>query len=150
MVLQIKKKIFVISKISAIILAIVSVRFNFQFLSAYNDYAFCVIQTHLSFHMAETMRISYPTIRFSEQQMVVPPRRIELKPFQGQRRKFAGIHRFPQLVMEESKIPNAGIGLFLGERVRAGQILTLFRRNRISEARAKALKMKVSRLFLAM
>ena len=81
--------------------------------------------------------------------MVVPPRRVELKPFQGQRRNFAGIHRFPQLVMEESRIAGAGIGLFLGERVRAGQILTLFRRNQISEARAKALKMKVSSLFLA-
>ena len=32
------------------------------------------------------------------------------------------------------------IGLFLAERVRAGQLLTLFRRNRISEAK---LEMKV-------
>lgn len=109
----------------------------------------CLIQAHLLFHMAQTMRISYPTVRFSEQKMAVPPRRVELKPFQGQRRKFAGIHRFPQLVMEESKIANAGIGLFLGERVRAGQLLTLFRRNSISEARAKELKLKVSSLFLS-
>ena len=104
---------------------------------------------NLSFHMAQTMRISVPPVRYSAEQMVVPSRRVELKPFQGQRRKYAGIHRLPQLVMEESKIAHAGIGLFLGERVRAGQVLTLFRRNRISEARAKALKLKVPGLFLS-
>ena len=95
------------------------------------------------------MRISVPPVRYSAEQMVVPPRRLELEPFQGQRRQFAGVHRFPQLVMAESKIANAGIGLFLGERVRAGQLLTVYRRNRISEARAKALKLKVSSLFFS-
>ena len=81
--------------------------------------------------------------------MVVPPRRVDLKPFQGQPRKYDGIIRLPQLVMEESKIANAGIGLFLAEHVRAGQVLTLYRRNRITEARAKKLKMKVPSLFLS-
>jgi hypothetical protein len=107
------------------------------------------IQAHRSFkfNMAETMRISYPPVRFSEQKMVVPSRRVQLKPFQGQRRKYAGTVRLPQLVMEKSKIANAGIGLFLAERVRAGQVLTLYRRNSISEVRGKVLKMKVSSLY---
>ena len=96
--------------------------------------------------MAATMRISIPPVRFSDPQVVVPPRRVELKPFQGQPRKYYGIHRFPQLVIKDSRILNAGAGLFLEEKVRAGQILTLFRRNHISEARAKVLKKKVSKL----
>ena len=109
------------------------------------------MQAHLSFkfNMAETMRISYPPVRFSQQKIVVPSRRVQLEPFPGQRhcRKYAGTVRLPQLVMEKSKIANAGIGLFLAERVRAGQVLTLYRRNRISEVRGKVLKMKVSSLY---
>ena len=95
------------------------------------------------------MRISVPPVRLLSERIVVPSLRVELKTFQGQRRKYAGIFRLPELVMEESKIAHAGIGLFLAERVRAGQILTLYRRNRISEARAKVLKMKVPSLFLS-
>ena len=98
--------------------------------------------------MAATMRISIPPVRFSDPQVVVPPRLVELKPFQGQPRKYYGIHRFPQLVIKDSRILNAGSGLFLEEKVRAGQILTLFRRNHISEARAKVLKKKVSTFVL--
>jgi hypothetical protein len=52
--------------------------------------------------------------------------------------------------MAESKIANAGVGVFLGEDVRAGQLLTVYRRNRISEARAKALRLKVSSLSLSL
>jgi hypothetical protein len=92
------------------------------------------------------MRISIPPVRYSDPQVVVPPRRVELKPFQGQPRKYSGTHRFPQLVIANSKISNAGDGLFLGEMVRAGQPLTLYRRNSISEARGKFLKKKVSNL----
>ena len=94
--------------------------------------------------MAETMRISVPPARLSENTWVVPSRRLPLIPFEGQPRLFDGIHRFPRLVMAESKIANAGVGVFLGEDVRAGQLLTVYRRNRISEARAKALRLKVS------
>ena len=97
--------------------------------------------------MASTMRISVPPVRFSDPQVVVSPRRVKLAPFEGQTRKYSGIHRFPQLVMRDSGIKNAGIGLFLGEKVRAGQALTLFRKNRISEAAAKLLKLKVSHLW---
>jgi hypothetical protein len=95
---------------------------------------------------SSTMRVSYPPVRYSddEQEVVVPPRRLELKPFEGQPRKWAGIHRFPQLVMKKSLIHNSGVGLFLKESVRAGQAITLFRRNRISEAKAKLLKIKVA------
>jgi hypothetical protein len=100
--------------------------------------------------MAETMRISVPPARLSENTWVVPSRRLPLIPFEGQPRLFDGIHRFPRLVMAESKIANAGVGVFLGEDVRAGQLLTVYRRNRISEARAKALRLKVSSLSLSL
>ena len=139
------------SKISAPSTRFHVLRFNLNFTD--DDHAFFQKQADLSLHMAQTMRISVPPVRYSSsaEQMVVPPRRVELKPFQGQPRKYAGIIRLPQLVMEESKIANAGIGLFLAEHVRAGQVLTLYRRNRISEARPKKLKMKVptSSLFLS-
>ena len=94
------------------------------------------------------MRVSYTPVRFSEheQEVVVPPLRLDLKPFEGQPRKWARTYRLPQLVIKNSRISHAGLGLFLKEAVRAGQPLTLFRRNRISEARAKELKMKVSNL----
>jgi hypothetical protein len=83
-------------------------------------------------------------VRYSDPQVVVPPRRVELKAFQGQPRKYSGSYRFPQLVIANSKISNAGDGLFLGEMVRAGQPLTLYRRNFISEARGNFLQKKES------
>jgi hypothetical protein len=69
-----------------------------------DDHAFCLKQANLSFHMdptIPTMRISVPPVRYASEKMVVPPRRVELKPFEGQRGKYAGIYRLPQLVMEE-------------------------------------------------
>ena len=115
------------------------------------DHAVRVLQIYLPLFMAQvaTMRISIPPVRFADPQVVVPPRRVQLEPFQGQPRKYSGTHRFPQLVIKDSRISNAGAGLFLEEKVRAGQILTLFRRNHISEARAKVLKKKVSKLLFS-
>jgi hypothetical protein len=45
--------------------------------------------------------------------------------------------------VRESGIPKAGNGLWLAERVRKGQTITLFRQKRISEAAAKKLHKKV-------
>jgi len=100
--------------------------------------------------MASTMRVSFPPVRYSgqEEEFIVPPRRVALKPFEGQPRKWDRTHRFPQLVMKNSSISNAGIGLFLDENVRAGQPLTMFRRNHITEAKAKLLKIKVTTTFI--
>ena len=93
-----------------------------------------------------TMRRSVPPVRYSNPEYVVPACRIVLNPFQGQPRKYRGTHRLPKLVIKASGIRDAGMGLFLGEKVRAGQILTMFRRNRISESRAKMQKNAVSNL----
>jgi hypothetical protein len=95
-----------------------------------------------------TMRVSVPPVRYSDPEYAVPPRRVLLKPFQGQPRKYAKIHRFPKLVIRKSKIRNAGFGLFLGEDVKAGQPITRYATKRISEAEAKILKKKVKFFFL--
>jgi hypothetical protein len=93
--------------------------------------------------MPTTMRVSVPPVRYSDPEYVVPPRRVVLKPFQGQPRKYPKIRRFPCLVIRKSKIRNAGFGLFLGEDVKAGQPLTRYATKTISEAEAKILKKKV-------
>jgi hypothetical protein len=93
--------------------------------------------------MPTTMRVSVPPVRFSDPEYAVPARRVVLKPFQGQPRKYAKIHRFPHLVIRKSKIRNGGFGLFLGEDVKAGQPLTRYATKTISEAEAKILKKKV-------
>jgi len=97
-----------------------------------------------------TMRVSVPPVRYSNPEYVVPARRVVLNPFQGQPRKYRGVHRLPKLVIKGSGIRDSGLGLFLGEKVRAGQIITLFRRNRISESRAKMQKNEVSNLLFAL
>ena len=85
----------------------------------------------VSFFLAETMRVSIPPVRFSDPKVIVPPRReVVLKPFQGQPRKYAKPLRLPQLVLGNSTIKNAGIGLFLGEDVRAGQVFTIVLTNK--------------------
>ena len=91
-----------------------------------------------------TMRVIYPPVRFDDPQFVVPARRIELKPFEGQKRKYSGTIRFPQLMIKTSTICNAGYGVFLGEDVRAGQVLSMYPKNIISEKEAKKRKGKVS------
>ena len=45
--------------------------------------------------------------------------------------------------MKISSVPGAGYGLFLREKVKSGQTITLYRRKIISEATAKKLKEQV-------
>jgi len=91
------------------------------------------------------MRISRPPPRFSPDGdvYVAKPRRIRLFPDEGDPAKFTKEIRLPELSVRWSKIPKAGRGLFLNEKVQSGQILTVYRRKIISERRAKELKMKV-------
>ena len=92
----------------------------------------------------ETMRESRPPVRFSDPVHVVLPRRnVVLKPFVGQPRKYAGPRRLPGLEVKISRIRGAGLGLFLREKVHAGQTITLYRRKIISEATARKLKEQV-------
>jgi hypothetical protein len=98
-----------------------------------------------------TWRNGRPPIRFSEPVHVVLPRHdVVLYPFQGQPKKYAEPRRLPGLEVRKSGIPKAGNGLWLAERVRAGQTITLFRRKRISEAAAKKLHNKVLNAFIRM
>ena len=89
-------------------------------------------------------RVSNPPERYPFPVHFVKPRRVVLKPFQGQPRVYQKAIRLPRLVIQQSRIPNAGFGLFLAERVRAGQPLTRYSTKRISEAFANFLKMKVN------
>ena len=88
-------------------------------------------------------RVSNPPERYPFPVHFVKPRRVVLKPFQGQPRVYQKAIRLPRLVIQQSKIPNAGFGLFLAERVRAGQPLTKYSTKQISEAFANYLKIKV-------
>jgi hypothetical protein len=88
-------------------------------------------------------RVSNPPVRYPFPVHFVESRRVVLKPFQGQARIYKKAIRLPKLVIQQSRIPNAGFGLFLAERVRAGQPLTKYSTKRISEAFANFLKMKV-------
>jgi hypothetical protein len=88
-------------------------------------------------------RLSNPPVRYPFPVHFVESRRVVLKPFQGQPRIYKKAIRLPRLVIQQSRIPNAGFGLFLAEPVRAGQPLTKYSTKRISEAFANFLKMKV-------
>ena len=91
-----------------------------------------------------TWRNGRPPVRFDEPVHVVLPRHnVVLFPFAGQPRKYAEPPRLPGCQVRESGIPKAGNGLWLAERVRKGQTITLFRQKRISEAAAKKLHKKV-------
>ena len=90
-----------------------------------------------------TMRISRPRFSPDGEVYVAKPRRIRLFPDEGDPAKFAKEIRLPELSVRRSKIPKAGRGLFLNEKVQSGQVLTVYRRKLISERRAKELKMKV-------
>ena len=89
-------------------------------------------------------RVSNPPVRYPCPVHFVESRRVVLKPFQGQPRIFKKAIRLPRLIIQQSRIPKAGFGLFLAERVRAGQPLTKYSTKRISEAYAIFLKMKVN------
>ena len=92
------------------------------------------------------MRVSRPPVRLLDPEYPVPPQSVTMKPFPGQPRKYSKRHRFPRLSIRKSNIRNAGFGLFLEEDVRAGQPLTTYPDNIISEAEAKILKKKVTSL----
>jgi len=91
------------------------------------------------------MRISRPPPRFSPdgEEFVAKPRRIKLVPDAGDPARFSKEIRLPELSIRRSKIPKAGRGLFLNEKVRRGQVLTRYRRKIISEKRATELKLQV-------
>ena len=90
-----------------------------------------------------TMRISYPPVRFDNPVYSVRSRRVVLKPFEGQPKKWGGVFRLPEGVLELSGIKDAGMGFKLKEDVREGGILSIYARNIISEANAEILKAKV-------
>ena len=101
------------------------------------------VLVHYRFLM-ETMRKSRPPVRFSDPVHVVLPRRnVVLKQFFGQPRKYAEPRRLPGLEVKISYIQGAGLGLFLREKVYAGQTITLYRRKIISEATARKFKGQV-------
>jgi len=95
-----------------------------------------------------SMRISRPPPRFSPdgEEFVAKPRRIKLVPDAGDPERFSKVIRLPELSIRRSKIPKAGRGLFLNEKVQRGQVLTRYRQKIISERRAKELKLQVAQL----
>jgi len=90
------------------------------------------------------MRQSRPPVRFSQEEFVAKAQKTELHPSEGQSTKNSRIVRLPEMGVRQSKIPKAGFGLFIREKVRKGQILTAYRRKVISEKKAKELKKKVA------
>lgn len=91
-----------------------------------------------------TMRESRPPVRFSDPVYLVLPRRnVILRPFDWQPGKYARPMRLPALAVKISGVRGAGFGVFLREKVRAGQTITLYRRKIISEATARRLKKQV-------
>jgi hypothetical protein len=94
--------------------------------------------------MLSSMRESRPPVRLLDTvHVVLPLRNVFLKPFAGQPRKYLSPRRLPGLEMRKSQVPGAGFGLFLREKVYAGQSITLYRRKIVSEATAKRLKKQV-------
>ena len=88
-------------------------------------------------------RLSNPPERYPAPEYIVKSRRIVLKPFQGQPRRYKKHIRLPMLAIRESGIQNAGFGLFLEESVRARQTITIYSTKQISEAHANFIKIKV-------
>jgi len=98
-----------------------------------------------------TWRNGRPPVRLDDPVHVVLPRHnVVLYPFKGQPRKYAEPRRLPRCEVRKSRIPKAGYGLWLAERVRKGQTITIFRRKRISEAAAKKLHKKVQKDLIRM
>ena len=94
-------------------------------------------------------RNGHPPVRFDDPvHHVLPRHRFVLSPFPGQPRKYKEPRRLPGLQVRKSSIRGAGNGLWLAERVRKGQTITIFRRKRISEAAAKKLQKKVPNDFV--
>ena len=91
-----------------------------------------------------TWRNGRPPVRLSDPvHVVLPKTNVVLSPFEGQPKKYSRPRRLPGLAVKVSGVRKAGNGVFLAERVRKGQTITLFRRKIISEAAAKKLKKKV-------
>jgi len=90
------------------------------------------------------MRSIKPPVCFIEPVHKVFRRKILLKPFQGQPRKYKVERRLPALEVRESTIRRAGMGVFLDQDVKEGDTITVYRQKVISESRAKQLKKKVS------
>ena len=94
--------------------------------------------------MLVKMRLRRPPVRFADPvHFVLPTQNVVLCPFVGQPRKHAIPRRLPELSVKKSGLPDAGYGLFLREKVNAGQTMTKYRRKIISEATAKILKKQV-------
>ena len=96
-----------------------------------------------------TWRNGRPPVRLDDPvHHVLPLHNFVLLPFPGQPRKYRARRRLPGLQVRKSGIRGAGNGLWLAERVRKGQTITIFRRKRISEAAAKKLQKKVPNDFI--
>jgi hypothetical protein len=93
-----------------------------------------------------TWRNACPPVRFDDPvHHVLPRHNFVLLPFPGQPRKYKAPRRFPGLQVRKSGIQQAGYGLWLAERIRKGQTITIFRRKQISERAAKTLQKKVQK-----
>jgi hypothetical protein len=93
-----------------------------------------------------TWRNACPPVRFhGPVHHVLPRHNFVLLPFPGQPRKYTAPRLPPGLQVRKSGIHQAGNGLWLAERVRKGQAITIFRRKRISEGAAKKLQKKVQK-----
>ncbi len=69
-----------------------------------------------------TMREIRPPVRFSDPVYVVLPRQnVVLRPFTGKPVNYARPFRLPGLAVKISGVPRAGFGLFVREKVLAGQ-----------------------------
>jgi len=91
-----------------------------------------------------TMRVSHQTVFYGKTDMEVPSRPQILHRFPGQYRKLDGRVRMPKMALVDSSAgPNSGKGIEVREDVRAGQILSIYARNIISESTAQILKDEV-------
>ncbi len=96
--------------------------------------------------VAPMRKIKAP-VRFSDPVYIISACHKKLQPFEGQPRKWRLARRYPELQVHQSRIPDAGFGLFVAEDVKAGQPITTYKRKIISESDAKKLKKKVWILF---
>jgi hypothetical protein len=91
-----------------------------------------------------TMRVSYQTIFYGDSEIVVGARRVLLKRFEGQEKKYNGKIRLPRMALVDSTAgAKSGKGIELREDVSEGQIIAIYARNIISESTAQIRKDKV-------
>jgi hypothetical protein len=86
---------------------------------------------------AAPARARRPPIRYANPVYTGVPCMVVVAPFLHENSGYEGLIRLPAVEVKESSIPNSGYGLFVNEAVLAGDAITLYARNAISEHEGK-------------